>query len=122
VTLKNGRRAAAASEAPRRSATVFSGSLILIHRNKVPEPIGMRVSSLFTTEKTMAKKLDFLINSGGQIESIKARIFEGANGVIYASIQGDIFDGVASGHRLDQLIAALQEVREAVRKGADDET
>ena len=40
-----GSRTVAGSVAGRRPGAGFSGSLTLIHRNKVPNPIGMRVAA-----------------------------------------------------------------------------
>jgi hypothetical protein len=66
------------------------------------------------------KKLDFSITRNGQIEAVKARIFKGWNGDTFAQLDGGIFNGWEPGlAQLDEVIALLLDVREAVGKGAD---
>lgn len=66
------------------------------------------------------KKLDFSMTRNGQIEAIKVRIFEGWNGGTFAQLDGGIFNGwEPSAAQLDEVIALLLDVREAVGKGAD---
>lgn len=64
-----------------------------------------------------AKKLDFSMDRNGHTEPVKARIFEGHEGRIFAQLDGGIFNGWQPNlTQLDQVIEILQDVREAVRK------
>ena len=66
-----------------------------------------------------AKKLDFSMTVNGQNDAVKARIWEGANGNIFAHIDGAIFCGLdVNLLDLDLAIAILQKVREEAGKVA----
>jgi hypothetical protein len=39
------------------------------------------------------QKIDYCITRNGQLEAVKARVFEGVNGQPYASLDGAFFNG-----------------------------
>jgi hypothetical protein len=66
------------------------------------------------------KKLDFSMHRLGRIEAVKVRIFKGWNGGTFAQLDGGIFNGWEPDlDQLDEVLRILQDVREAVGKGAD---
>lgn len=82
----------------------------------------MRVTAVFKAKNMIAKKLDFSLERYGNLEPIKARIFQNWDGEPVASIDGSIFYGAEySSAQIDQLISILQNVRKAMG-GLDEST
>ena len=54
----------------------------------------------------------------GQIEAIKARVFEGRDGRTYADLDGMLFNGwEATAKEISDLIEILEQVKDEINRG-----